>query len=102
MFANPALVIRKGPSVELVPPPTDGEIAGAAIEKNEEIMGPRLSQLVGKRMRITGQHHLCGYRGVVLWCNEILQRCGLHLEANNQWIIISPGFLIDSDGKPQM
>ena len=93
MFANPALVSRKLPTVEPIPPPTAEEVAQAAIEKNEEIMGPRLRQLVGKVVTVVGQHHLCGLRGVVHWCNENLLICGVRLEANSQPIAISPQFL---------
>jgi hypothetical protein len=79
-----------------VPPLTDEEIAQAAIERNEEVMGPRLKQLVGRRVCVAGQHHLCGYRGIVIWCNESLQQCGVRLEAGNQLIAINPKFLTAS------
>jgi hypothetical protein len=59
-------------------------------------MGPRLKQLVGRRVCVAGQHHLCGYRGIVIWCNESVQQCGVRLEANNQLITISPTFLTAS------
>lgn len=99
-FANPALVCRKPPSIELVPPPTDEEIVQAAIERNEEVMGPKLSRLIGKRVCVAGRHHLCGYRGVVIWCNEFLEQCGVRLEANNQLTVISPTFLRSAANVP--
>ena len=93
MFANLALVCCKLPTVEPMPPPSAEEVAQAAIAKNEEIMGPRLRQLVGKAVTVVGQHHLCGLRGVVHWCNEHLLVCGVRLEANSQPIAIRPQFL---------
>jgi hypothetical protein len=101
MFANPALVPRKLPSVELVSPPTYEEISQAAIEHNEDVMGPRLERIVGKAVTVVGKHHLCGFRGVVQWCNETREVCGVRLEANSQPIIISPRFLSLSATRPQ-
>jgi N-methylhydantoinase A/oxoprolinase/acetone carboxylase beta subunit len=83
-------------------PPTDEEVAQAAIEKKEEVMGPKLKQLVRKAVTVVGQHHLCGFRGIVQWCNESLHICGVCLEANSQPIIISPRFLIVSAAGAQM
>jgi hypothetical protein len=79
-----------------VAPLTDEELAQAAREKNAEVLGPRLWKLIGKRVCVAGQHHLCGYRGIVIWCNEHLHQCGVRLEANNQLITISPKYLTAS------
>jgi len=83
-----------------VPPLTDEEFAQAAIEKNEEVMGPKW--LTGKRVCVAGRHHLCGYRGIVIWHNEYLHQCGVRLEANNQLITISPEFLTASVAAVQL
>jgi hypothetical protein len=49
--------------------------------------------MMGKHVQVIGQHRYCGYRGIVQYNHEHLNKCDVRLEATGKVVMIGRDFL---------